>query len=301
MSIALILLPIVVCTGIAVAYRNRTDAPKLAMAAEAVAILMATFSLGTLITYAAGAASYPFPYADTKLRAAGLALGFDWLAYARTINNYPLACRTLELAYNSFNAQPLLLLLVLVVSNQIARLRIFLLAMAVALAATSIIFIFMPAVSAYGHFGDLARQLTNIYPPEGDTHVTILLQHIEFLEGLRDGSFRQVSAQTLTGLITFPSFHACVACLYIWTAWSTRGLRVPVLLLNLLMLAASPLFGAHYIVDLISGAAVATFGVASATLVFSPDRTWKPRFRSSAPAVDGLVGMASDIPSAPIS
>lgn len=278
LSIALIGLPIFVCVGVAFAYRNRTDAPKLAIGGEAAAILLTMLSLGTLITYAAGSASFAFPYADAKLHAADLAIGFDWLSYAGTINDYPTACRILKLAYNSFNFQPLLLLTALVLTSQFARLRVFLLAMFIALAATSIIFIFFPAISAYGYFGDAARQLTAIYPPEGDVHITILQQHIAFLEGLRDGSFRQVSAQTLTGLITFPSFHAVVACLFMWTAWTVRGLRIVALVTNILMLAASPLFGAHYVVDLFAGAAVATFSVILASAVYAREPVWTPRY-----------------------
>lgn len=280
LSIALILLPLFVCTGVAFAYRNRIDAPKLAISAEAAAILLTMLSLGTLITYAAGAASFPFAYSDAELHAADLRIGFDWLSYARMINEYPTLCWILKLAYNSFNAQPLLLLAALILANQFARLRIFLLAMFIALAATSIIFIFFPAISAYGHFGEAARQLTAIYPPEGDVHITILQQHIAFLEGLRDGSFRQVSAQTLTGLITFPSFHAVVACLFMWAAWTVRGLRIAALVTNMLMLAASPLFGAHYLVDLFAGAGVAALSVILATAVYAREPVWPPRYMS---------------------
>lgn len=277
LSIALIGLPIFVCAGIAFAYRNRTDAPMLAIGAEAAAILLTMLSLGTLITYAAGSASFAFPYADEKLNAADLAIGFDWLSYAGTINGYPTVCRILKFAYNSFNYQPLLLVTGLVLTSQLARLRLFLLAMFIAVAVTSIIFIFFPAISAYGHFGDAARQLTAIYPPEGDVHITILQQHIAFLEGLRDGSFRHVSAQTLTGLITFPSFHAVVACLFIWAAWTVRGLRIAALVTNILMLAASPLFGAHYVVDLFAGAAVAIFSIALASAVYAREQLWTSR------------------------
>jgi membrane-associated phospholipid phosphatase len=267
LSVCLIGLPILVSASIAFLYRNRIDVPKLAIGAEATAILMAALSLGTLLTYSAGTSH--FPYADTNLRAVGLAIGFDWLAYADAINDHAWLCRILSRAYDSFNLQFVLILAVLITAGKIKRLRIFLLAVFIALTLTCILFMFLPAVSAYGHFGAAARHLTNLYGGESDVHVLILERHIAILEGLRDGSVRQVSAQTLTGLITFPSFHACAACLFMWGFWGVRDTRIAALILNLAMLAATPLFGAHYFVDLIGGATIAVVAIVASQRVFA--------------------------------
>ncbi len=274
LSIYLIGLPILVSALIAFLYRKRSDAPKLAIGAEATAILMATLSMGTLLTYSAGTSH--FPYADTNLRAAGMAIGFDWLGYAGAINDYPWLCRVLSRAYDSFNLQFVLILAVLTAAGKIERLRNFLFAVFVALSLTCILFIFLPAVSAYGHFGAAARQLTNLYAPEGDMHVLILQRHIAILEGLRDGSIRQVSAQTLTGLITFPSFHACAACLFMWGFWGVKDTRAAALILNLTMLVATPLFGAHYFVDLIGGAAIAITAIVASNCLFARAAACRP-------------------------
>jgi hypothetical protein len=275
LSIYLIGLPILVSALVAFLYRNRGDAPKLAIAAEATAILMATLALGTLLTYSAGTSH--FSYADANLHDAGVAIGFDWLSYAGAINEHAWLCRVLSRAYDSFNLQFVLILAVLIVAGKIERLRIFLFAVFVGLSLTCILFIFLPAVSAYGHFGAAARQLTNLYSPEGDMHVLILQRHISILEGLRDGSIRQVSAQTLTGLITFPSFHACAACLFIWGFWGVKDTRAAALILNLAMLAATPLFGAHYFVDLMGGAAIAIVAIVASTHLFARVARRAPR------------------------
>jgi membrane-associated phospholipid phosphatase len=61
----------------------------------------------------------------------------------------------------------------------------------------------------------------------------------------------------MNGLISFPSYHAATALLYIWAAWRTPVLKWIVLLLNIAMLLATPLHGSHYFVDVIAGAVVA--------------------------------------------
>jgi hypothetical protein len=251
LSIALLGLPILVSALIAIAYRNRVDAARLLIAAEATTILMAILAQGELITYAAGTSG--FPYADRSLRSFGLAVGFDWLAYAQWFNQHPLLCQVLRFAYDSFGAQFVLVLAVLAMAGHVHRLQVFVLACFLSLSVTCLIFTFAPAISAYGYFGTAAQQLTNIYPADPDNHVTTLLRHIAFLDQLRNGTMRLVDAQTLVGLITFPSFHACAAALFIWAFWGVRLLRAPAAIVNMGLLAGSPLFGGHYLVDLIAG------------------------------------------------
>ena len=261
LSVALIAVPILACALIALAYHRRLDAPRLFIGAEATTIVMAILALGELQTYAA--ATSGFPYADDWLRSFGLAMGFDWLAYARWFNQHPGLCRLLYWAYDSFNVQFVVVLAALTFAARIRRLQVFALATFLALSVTCLTFTFIPAVSAYGHFGAAAQQLTNIYPAYPDSHVVTLLRHIAFLDQLRDGSMRVVSAQTLVGLITFPSFHACAAALFVWALWGVRALRVPAVLLNLAMLAGSPLFGGHYLIDLIAGVVLSCLCIAA--------------------------------------
>ncbi len=45
--------------------------------------------------------------------------------------------------------------------------------------------------------------------------------------------------------------------------WDIRWLRTPFLALNLMMLAATPLFGGHYLVDMIAGAILTTASIAA--------------------------------------
>jgi membrane-associated phospholipid phosphatase len=61
----------------------------------------------------------------------------------------------------------------------------------------------------------------------------------------------------MDGLISFPSFHTANAILIVWTLWPIHLLRFVLLPLNLLLIASTPLCGAHYVIDIVGGAAVA--------------------------------------------
>ena len=77
------------------------------------------------------------------------------------------------------------------------------------------------------------------------------------LNEMRSGGVHEISVDELNGIITFPSYHTEAACLFIWACWRIPYLRWPVLFLNLTLIAATPIDGAHYVVDAVAGALLA--------------------------------------------
>jgi membrane-associated phospholipid phosphatase len=75
--------------------------------------------------------------------------------------------------------------------------------------------------------------------------------------GLRDGSFRLVMASGSEGIITFPSLHAALAVILIAAFWPVPIARWVSAVVNALMLAATPIDGSHYFVDVLAGIAIA--------------------------------------------
>jgi membrane-associated phospholipid phosphatase len=65
----------------------------------------------------------------------------------------------------------------------------------------------------------------------------------------------------LTGIVSFPSFHAASAVLYIWALWPARVVGPVATVLNLLMMAATPVIGAHYVIDVFGGVALAATSI----------------------------------------
>jgi hypothetical protein len=211
--------------------------------------------IGMLLSFAAAASDSPFR--DGLLLAADRAIGFDWMAYALWVDARPWVATAYRAAYISFMLQPPLLIALLAAHGEFRRLHLFSFAFTFTLTATCLIFYFVPAVSVYAHLQVPIEGFRNLQPVS-------TFQHLEFIEGMRAGTMRWVDPLKGAGLITFPSYHACGAVLLIWGFWGVRSVRVPALLLNLTMLASTPLDGAHYLVDVIGGVLLAAAGIAVA-------------------------------------
>ena len=211
--------------------------------------------IGMLLSFAAAASDAPFR--DGLLLAADRALGFDWMAYASWVDSRPWLAVAYRAAYLSFMMQPPLLIALLAAHGEFRRLHLFSFAFTFTLTVTCLIFYFVPAVSIYAHLQVPPEDFRNLHPVS-------TFQHLEFIDGMRAGTLALIDPLKGAGLITFPSFHACGAVLLTWGFWGVRAARAPALLLNLTMLASTPLDGAHYLVDVIGGVALAGAGIAAA-------------------------------------
>lgn len=213
----------------------------------AVGQLAIVIIMGIMLTYAAS--TVPFPYRDAELLASDRWLGFEREAYMAFVKQHPVLREVLDFAYSTITYQTLLVCVVALVARRIDRLQVYVIAFAFAVAATAVIASFIPAANAL------------IYVDKAPTDLSTLLDggHSYFptLEGLRSGTLRIIDFGGMEGLISFPSFHTANAILFVWALWPVRLLRLPMLVLNFLLIASTPLAGAHYLVDLIGGAAVA--------------------------------------------
>jgi hypothetical protein len=230
---------------------------KLVDSLEGLALLSLIGALGALASYAI-AAMTTF-YADDLLAAADRALGFDWVGLYRLTAQYPFLSRLGQFGYASIFVSPMALMIALHWTGRSIGARRFLFAFGLSLAVTLLIFALMPARAALAHhIGAHPAYM----PASG-------LGHVEVIEALRSGRFTRVDISFVVGLIAFPSFHTASAILFIWAAWPIRWLRGPMLATNLLMLAATPIEGGHYLIDLAGGAVVAALGILSLRLVAS--------------------------------
>ena len=196
------------------------------------------------------------PLADDALAAADAALGFDWLGYLAWVDQYPRLLRAMDWSYAGLTSYSLGLYLLLVLAcrdpNRACSefVQVFLLTAVACIAIGS----GLPAVSAAIHFAPPADLFANIRPERGAYHLGALTR-------LRSDPAAVLSLGALPGLVTFPSFHTAMGVVAIYSArhrgWLLAGM-VPV---NLVMIASTPVLGAHYGVDLIGGAAVAVAAI----------------------------------------
>lgn len=82
------------------------------------------------------------------------------------------------------------------------------------------------------------------------------LNWMDQFKALRGGQPVAFDIGSMGGLATFPSFHACLAIIIIWCSRGRWYTALPGAVAGLAILAATPLYGGHYGVDLVGGAVV---------------------------------------------
>lgn len=213
--------------------------------------------LFTAIGLCGGLASYwcaqvsTLPYADALLYSADLAMGLDWRAWYDWYGRKLWLVPVMQNFYMAIFYTPFWVILGLAATGQGNRVRLFLIAFAVSLLLTMAIFPFFPAKTALIH---LVGSHPSYVPVTG-------LACPEIIEQLRAGQLRTIDIGQLYGLVTFPSFHAASAVLLTWASWSMRLYRWLIGALNLGMMVATPLEGAHYFVDVLGGIVVAAASI----------------------------------------
>ncbi|HEX5211201.1 MAG TPA: phosphatase PAP2 family protein [Pseudolabrys sp.] len=223
-------------------------------------------ALMTPLTYVAAAAGLPLQ--DANLAALDRALGFDWRGFLGFVNDRPWLIRYLAVGYMMI-AWPVFGMPVLLgACRHFNRIQQFTLAFALALIATTILSILLPALGAYQQLGLSPADYANIKPGG-------YLDQLRDFPGVRDGSLRMLDLQHLVGIVTFPSFHAAAAVLYLWALWAIWWMRPIALLGNGLMLLATPIGGGHYFVDVFAGIGVAVLAIAATRWI--GERVARPR------------------------
>ena len=233
---------------------HRRD-PKVVFALGSTAqIVMATVVM-TPMTYAAAALNLPLQ--DSLLHGLDQAMGLDWRAYLAFVNDHPLIAMVLTDGYGMIRWPVFVIPVALALAGHYRRLQIFTLAFTLGLIATTIISALVPAIGTFYHLGLRAADYPHLNP-------AAYLEQLRDLPPVRAGTLRQLDLPALTGLVTFPSFHAASAVLFAWALWPMRWMRPIAVVSNGLMLAATPIHGGHYFIDILGGIAVAVAVIAAA-------------------------------------
>ena len=204
-------------------------------------------SLFVMLSYVA--ASSPRPFYDRELMSIDKSLGFDWIAYITWVNQNPIVNEILKFAYHSSFQIPCLFLF-LAFSQKFLRLYSVMLGLIFSVIIVIGMSAFFPAISAFTYLHLQQENFQDLYILPG-------YAHIEDVYKMREGADKMINLSTMKGVITFPSFHTCMSLILAWGFWGIRLLRIPFSLLNLVMLAAIPVAGGHYLTDMIAGAAIA--------------------------------------------
>jgi PAP2 superfamily len=209
----------------------------------------------TPLTYVVAAANLPLQ--DGNLLAIDRALGFDWAAYVRTVDAHPILATWLNYGYTMIGWPMFAIPVVLAATQRYRRIEEFTFAFGLALVVTTIVSGFVPAIGVFQQIG---------LDPASIKHLNLApyLDQLRDLAPAREGTLRHLDLLGLGGIVTFPSFHAAAAVLYGWALWPVRWMRPIVVLAFGAMLAATPINGGHYLIDIIAGVAVAVLATVAA-------------------------------------
>ena len=241
-------LPVAACTAvllfISFIYKTVRRELRLSYFALTVAQLLVYTALAGVLSYLLTAGNRPT--IDAGLVAADRILGFDWrtmYAWGKAHNTQYLV---LIYAYYSILPQLILMYIVLFTKGWFGRAReLFWLFILTSLGCVVFSGLF-PAAGAFATF--------NV-----QTENPSLLHFL----ALRNGSMKSIDLQQIQGLVSFPSFHLALAVIL---AYAARGIPVLFpffLVLNTLVIAATPLVGGHHLADLWGGALLTLGAIAA--------------------------------------
>jgi len=232
----------------------RSILPNLALAALTALLcdLMIAPLATTSFTYIATA----YGGADNSLLIAGLDswFWFDWLANREAMTASPLVEDLFTSAYNSFKHQFLALPLLLFLFGRPAQARLFVNCFILGVIVVTVVATMVPTVDALFWFKQLPMN------SKGYTGYAVVDHYFM----LREGTMTKLRLEALEGILTFPSFHAVAGCLFAGFSTALGPLRFVFLGLNVLLLAATPGLGEHYLVDVLAGIVIAVGLIAAA-------------------------------------
>ena len=236
------------CEGLAWFYRTRRPDPRIAATLSAVAQVLVVSAAAGVMSYTV--AAWGGSLWDATFASWDKALGLDWPVYAALVDGHPVLAWAGGLAYDSFEFQILVALLALGFTGRVRALEEFCTAFALSALAVVLISGAMPALGVYPGLGIPPGQWPNVVPRDVYTSAAIVTE-------LRHGGLRSFSIDEICGVIAFPSFHTVGAVLVAMAMWRVPRLRWPFVVLDGAMIAATPVFGGHYFVDVFGGVSVA--------------------------------------------
>ena len=256
-----ILLPVIAITYWRKMYR-------IAEGTTAVALWFCFLGPALVATYLG--IGFGMPLADSSLASMDRTLGLDWPRLAAFVNERPQLVSIFELSYASFGWQLVSLPLLLALIGKSARAFSMVFSYALICFIASVITIWFPSIGAYAHFQLDPEQFQNLNIAFGNSFLP------EFYRAWA-GTDTPFDFRDMKGIVSFPSVHAAVGILCAWAAWTTRWIRFPVLLVNIIMILSAISVGSHYGVDIIAGIGVGALSIAVSSRVFSVTRMgWQP-------------------------
>jgi hypothetical protein len=206
-------------------------------------------SSGAVIGFSYVALQSGAPFADAELAYLDRWLGLDWHAYKDWIISDPDRLYIASYFYQTLGWQVVAVGFVLVVCLEFRAFHTLCFAWLLAALVTVSVSAAMPPLAAFYHYGIVDEMKAVMLIDSGYIQIEPMLQ---IKQGLSLDPYKNPA-----GIVAFPSFHAAGAVMLSWAFWQINYLRWPMLAINCGMIAATPIIGSHYFVDVIAGVALA--------------------------------------------
>lgn len=259
--------------GLGYVYSTLRPDVRLAALAFGAAYLIPFTITAAILSYVG--TSLNMPLLDAQFARADAALGLNWLAVLSFTDRHPAFGTALGIAYHSSMLQMVAVLIVLAGTRQLDRLAGFLTLFTATGIITILVSIVLPAAGAFVFYNPPAELRDVVGQTAG-------IWHLDHFEALRSGAMRTIRLNAIEGLITFPSFRTALAVITTWAFWRTCYLALPVLGINVLVIASTVPVGGHYFVDVLAGAAIAAACIAALK--------WRPVLRRATMPVEAGMG-----------
>ena len=214
---------------------------------EFFALMLAAGPLLTVMTYVGLAQSGSFW--DARFLLADRALGFDWLGWFHFVTRHGAVAAVLSFLYVSLTYQAVYFTLLMGLMSAAGRMKEIFWLLLFALVLTALFCWLMPAMGPYQTF---ALQSYGPFLPE--------IARLHASHGLA------ISLAQLQGVVTFPSFHTTMALAMIYAFRRTGIIGWGIALANGVLLLGVPVYGGHYLVDMIAGTGVFVLALAAVRL-----------------------------------
>ncbi|WP_298880086.1 phosphatase PAP2 family protein [uncultured Bradyrhizobium sp.] len=236
-------------------YGRYRPAPILSNISGAVAVLFLSIGMAGIMSLAG--LRCRFPLIDGTLAEMDRFLAIDLPSTMVWFADHPALSNLLWIAYASSFVQLFGLVVLLAVLRREDKLWELVFVCSLTIVVAAAFSIVWPAIGAFAHF-DYSPDILEKLPPGSGTY------HLAKFDYFRNASSPVISFTSLQGVVTFPSFHCCLALMTIFAAAGIRWLFWTLTAWNALVLISTVPIGGHYVIDLAGGGLLWLIGVALA-------------------------------------
>ena len=246
-------------------YGTWRPAPVLSNICGAIAALFLSIGAAGIISLVG--LRYHFPLIDQTLAQSDRFLAIDLPSIIAWFAEHPMLSSLLGIAYDSSFPQLLGLVVLLAILRREGKLWELVFVCSLTIVASTTVSIVWPAIGAFAYF-DYSPAIIEKLPHNAGTY------QLAKFEYFRNALSPVISFTSLQGVVTFPSFHCCLALMTIFAAVGTGWLFWIVAGWNSLVLISTLPIGGHYVVDLAGGGIL---WLVSVTLAIALGRCGRPR------------------------